>query len=103
MPTDKDKVELTEIFEDIFEDVFEEVNRIYPEFAPYNSSHEAYAVLLEEMDEFWEAVKMGKKEIDEDGRTRNKAMKDEIIQVAAVAIATLKTLQVKYPVKKYAD
>ena len=97
---DEEKIELTEIFEEILEDVFEEVNKIYPEFAPYNSSHEAYAVLLEEMDEFWKSVKMGKKDIDEDGRTRNKAMKDEIIQVAAVAIATLKTLQVKYPVVK---
>jgi len=96
MPTEEEKKELTKIFDEIFK----EVNKIFPEFAPYNSSHEAYAVLLEEMDEFWEAVKMGKKDIDKDGRTRNEAMNDEIIQVAAVAIATLKTLQVKYPVVK---
>lgn len=84
----------------IFEEIFEEVTNIWGEFAPYKSSHEAYGVLLEEMDEFWDAVKMGEDQVDEDGRTRNEAMNDEIIQVAAVAIATLKTLQVKYPVEE---
>ena len=96
MPTKEEIKEVTKLFDEIFK----EVNKILPKFAPYNSSHEAYGVLLEEMDEFWEAVKMGKFEVDEGGRTRNKAMNDEIIQVAAVAIATLKTLQVKYPVVK---
>ncbi len=47
---------------------------------PHNSAHEAYAVLLEEMDELKAHVWMNQKK-------RNlEAMKEEAIQVAAMAI-----------------
>jgi NTP pyrophosphatase (non-canonical NTP hydrolase) len=45
-----------------------------------NSAHEAYAVLLEEMDELWDHVKTNQKKRD------LPAMKKEAIQVAAMAL-----------------
>ena len=50
-------------------------------FPKFNSAHEGYAVLLEEVDELWEEVK--KKEKDED------AMFVEAKQVAAMALRFL--------------
>ena len=44
----------------------------------FHSAHEAYAVLLEELDEFWQEVK--RKEPDAD------AMYRELVQVAAMAL-----------------
>ena len=45
----------------------------------FNSTHEGYAVLLEEVDELWEAVKSNDAE----------NLKEEAIQVAAMAFAIL--------------
>ena len=53
----------------------ERANRIYE---PFNSPHEGYAILLEEMDELFEEIK--KKQPD---KTR---MREEAIQVGAMAI-----------------
>lgn len=47
---------------------------------PMNSAHEAYAILLEEVDELWDHVKMNQKKRD------LKAMQQEAIQVAAMAL-----------------
>ncbi len=49
-------------------------------FGPINSSHEAYAVILEELDEFWDIVK-GPRDIK--GKDREKALK-ELVQIAAM-------------------
>jgi NTP pyrophosphatase (non-canonical NTP hydrolase) len=46
----------------------------------FNSAHEAFAILMEEVDELWEHVKTNQKRRDID------AMKRECIQVAAMAI-----------------
>lgn len=47
--------------------------------APMNSAHEAYAVILEEVDEFWEEVRKRRSE-------RNpSAMYAELVQIAAMA------------------
>ena len=51
--------------------------------APMNSAHEAYAVILEELDEFWEEVRK-KKEC----RSEEK-MREELIQIAAMAIRSM--------------
>lgn len=49
---------------------------------PLNSGHEAYAVILEEIDEFWLEVKKRP-------RNRNKqAMLEELIQIAAMCART---------------
>ena len=49
-------------------------------WAPCNSAHEGYAVLLEEVDELWAhiKVKQGKRDV--------KAMRKEAVQVAAMAL-----------------
>ena len=63
-------------------------------FGPYNSTHEGYAVLKEEVEEFWELVKESK----QDGRLGNK-MIDELIQIAAVSIRMIEEIkkdEIKY-------
>lgn len=47
---------------------------------PFNSAHEGYGVLLEEVDELWDHVKTKQKLRDIE------AMKKEAIQVAAMAL-----------------
>lgn len=52
--------------------------QLWPE--PANSAHEQYAVLLEEVDELWDEVKVNQKRRD---LTK---MRKEAIQVAAMAL-----------------
>lgn len=47
---------------------------------PFNSAHEGYAVILEELDELWEEVR--KKRLQRD----NRKMLKEAIQVAAMGL-----------------
>lgn len=49
-------------------------------FAPFNSAHEGFAVLKEEVDELWDEVraKQGARDIE--------AMRKEAVQVAAMAL-----------------
>ena len=61
-------------------DVRDELERGAAKNGPLNSHHEAYAVLLEEVDEYWDEVKK---------RTPDRQrMREELIQIAAVAIRT---------------
>lgn len=53
---------------------------------PFNSSHEGYGVLLEELDEVWEEIKESK------SYTLSKEAKQELIQVAAVAMRMINEL-----------
>lgn len=39
-------------------DMFRELSKADAQHGNYNSFHEAYAVILEELDEFWDIVKM---------------------------------------------
>ena len=61
----------------------EECNRACERYPQFNSAHEGYAVILEEMDELWDEVKKSPKKRDP------KAMRLEAIQVAAMAIRFL--------------
>lgn len=54
---------------------------------PINSAHEGYAVILEELHEFWLEVMKRKSQRDP------KAMKLELIQVAAMAQRTAEDLR----------
>lgn len=47
---------------------------------PFNSAHEGYAVLAEELDELWQHVKTNQKRRD------LRAMRKEALQVAAMAL-----------------
>lgn len=59
--------------------VIKEYKRAISKFAPMHSAHEGYAVLKEEVDELWDAIKLN----DADNA------KEEVIQVAAMAIRFL--------------
>jgi hypothetical protein len=59
----------------VWAEIEEEIEHARTCFPAFHSQHEAYAVILEELDEFWDKVRR-----DEDGR-------DELIQVAAMAVA----------------
>jgi hypothetical protein len=56
-----------------------EVERATAKFPPFNSSHEGYAVILEELDELWDEVKGNK----------IREAREEAVQVAAMAIRFL--------------
>ena len=61
-------------------DEYKQARKTHGEFA---SPHEAYAVILEELDEFWDEVKKfkpGDSKVD---------MRNELIQVASTALAAI--------------
>lgn len=55
-----------------------EIDYAIEKYGHFNSSHEAYAVLIEEVDELWHEVKKKNSDV--------LRMKEELIQIAAVAI-----------------
>jgi NTP pyrophosphatase (non-canonical NTP hydrolase) len=57
-----------------------ELFRASATYHQYHSEHEGFAVLLEEVDELWEAVRL--KQSDP---TRKEKVRDELIQIAATA------------------
>ena len=63
----------------IFSQINEELGRAKA-WPPFNSAHEGYAFMLEEVDELWEHVKVNQKKRDLE------AMRAEAIQVAAMAV-----------------
>lgn len=58
-----------------------EYERAAAKFPKFNSAHEGYAVLLEEVDELWDEVKKNPRNAT--------AMRTEAIQVAAMAMRFL--------------
>jgi hypothetical protein len=66
------------------DDVEQELDGAKRKFPPIHSLHEGYAVILEELDEFWEEAKQ---------KTTNKdRLRAELIQVAAMAVRTIEDL-----------
>lgn len=77
------KVEISDDFDRVdavTTEVLHEVMRAMGKFPPFNSAHEGYAVLLEEVDELWDEVKKNQKV-----RDRSK-MRLEALQCAAMAV-----------------
>lgn len=62
-------------------EVGEELDKATGKFGPLASAHEAYGVILEELDEFWDHVKGNTVHTEEARR--------ELIQIAAMAIRTI--------------
>jgi hypothetical protein len=54
-----------------------------------NSPHEAYAIIKEELEEFWDIVKLKSNDPSYD----KTFMRDELIQIAAMAIRTILDLK----------
>jgi len=65
-----------------------EAKRAAEKFPAFNSAHEGYAVLLEEVDELWDEVK--RHDIDHD------AMIAEAIQVGAMALRFVADMRAKH-------
>lgn len=68
------------------EDMVEEWSRAEALYPSFHSMHEAYAVMLEELDELWEEVRKQPKDRDP------KAIYKELIQIAAMALRTVTSL-----------
>lgn len=62
------------------EDVADEFKDATKKHGGFNSCHEGYAVLLEEVDELWEQVRLKRSQRD------LKAMRGECVQIAAMAL-----------------
>ena len=75
--------------EKVLERISKEHDRAVSKFGKFHNAHEAYAVLLEEKDELWDAVKMRPDGVDSEGRTRTEALEEEAIQVGAMALRFL--------------
>ena len=95
----KEKNILTEEIDVILIDVKKELISANEKNEPFNSSHEGYAVLKEEVDELWEAIKHGYKRKqekiwnDKSAMTAHKKdIKAEAIQVAAMAVKLIQAL-----------
>lgn len=76
---------------DISREIFEEMADASSKFPPFNSGHEGFAVLKEEVDELWEAVKLNKKRHPE----RDELMRKECIQVGAMALRFLHDMRIR--------
>lgn len=70
-----------------------EVNRAMKLHRGMNSAHEAYGVILEELDEFWDEVKVNPKKLHPElAVKRLENMRTELIQIAAMAIRAVHDL-----------
>jgi len=69
------------MLEEILEDIKKEFEFATNKYGSFNSLHEAYAIVLEEMNELWVEVKEAQKKPE-----HIKLAKKEAIQVATMAI-----------------
>ena len=67
--------------QEILEDIRKEFEFATNKYGGFNSVHEAYAIILEEVNELWEEVKASQK-----NQSRLEFVKKEAIQVATMAI-----------------
>lgn len=65
----------------IFMEIEEEFMSATKKFGTFHNAHEGYAVLLEEVDELWENVKL-----NQSNSRRNKLIHSEAIHVATMAL-----------------
>lgn len=70
-----------------------EIERATAKFGPFNSSHEGYAILKEEVDELWDEVK---------GNNLENA-RAEATQVAAMAVRFLLDVKARHHMEKPAQ
>jgi 3-dehydroquinate synthase class II len=77
----------------ICDHVYVEVERATRLHKGMNSQHEAYAVILEELEEFWDQVKINPKKLTEIQRTdRLLEMRKELIHTAAMCVRAINDL-----------
>ncbi len=66
--------------------IFEELDRAKRHGLQFASLHEAYSVLLEELDEVWDITRMKRKDRDQVN------LEKEFIQIAAMAVKALESM-----------
>ena len=69
------------LFKAITKDIKEEFINATKKFGTFNNAHEGYAVLLEEVDELWDNIKL-----NQNTPNRLNLIQKEAIQVGAMAI-----------------
>jgi len=72
---------------DIASEIIEELESATEKFGKFNSAHEGYAVIKEELDELWDAVKIKSLGFREQRR--------ECVQIAAMAIRFILDIEPK--------
>ena len=80
---------MIETFHDLALQVAMEATRAADIYSPMNGPHEAYAIIKEEFEEFWDEVKAFS---IPKGRDTRANMRIELIQTAAMCIRTIKDL-----------
>jgi len=70
----------------VLDEIANEVKSAQQKYHPFNSNHEGYAVLLEEVDELWDEIKESK------DIKATAGMKKECIQIAAMAVRFIEDL-----------
>ena len=81
--------------------VAQEIQQAKEKYGPFNSTHELYGVLAEELDEFWQEVKkknsntsiFESQELDYLTCAKKKRMIHELMQIAAIALRGMSELQ----------
>lgn len=72
------------------EQVATEMARAMSMHPPIHSAHESYAVILEELDEYWELVKLNPNKLNEtERRIRLEKMRSELTQCAAMCMRSM--------------
>jgi len=80
-------------FRKICEEVRSEIVRAVSLHGSMKSQHDAYAVILEELDEFWDLVKINPKKLNyDDAKKRLQNMRNELIQTSAMCIRAIHDL-----------
>ena len=77
----------------ILQEIGNEVVRADSLHKPYNSHHEAYALAMEELDEYWEQVRLKRERRDP------AAMRKELIDLSVVCIRAIGNLVDSVPLR----
>lgn len=77
---------LPTIGHDLAEEIDNEVDRARMHGEQFSSLHEAYAVILEELDEIWDITRQKKRD------RKAREIRKELIQIAAMAIKAIKSI-----------
>lgn len=74
----------------LLEEIDNELARARKLHVPINSAHEAYAVILEELDEYWDHVKTNPRKLSAEAQAKRLSeMRKELIQIAAMALRAI--------------
>lgn len=84
-------ITLTSIPNDIVDDIDRELADARHKFENMNSYHEAYGILKEELDEFWDCVRLWK---GNDVFLYEEKCRKELIQIAAMAVRTIMDMEI---------